>query len=84
MLLAADGAGKSTVMGHLQLAEPMSTDVDLPALDKAGILAAAASIAVGIPVDLRDTATGLSAQHPAAPPSSAMQPGSTPDDSGNS
>ena len=37
MLLAADGAGKSTVMRHLQLAEPACTKVNLPALDKAGI-----------------------------------------------
>jgi hypothetical protein len=37
VLLAADGAGKSTVMRHLRLAEPASTEVTLPGLDKAGI-----------------------------------------------
>jgi len=37
VLLAADGAGKTTVMRHLRLAEPGSAEVNLAAFDKAGI-----------------------------------------------
>jgi hypothetical protein len=37
VLLAADGAGKSTVMRHLRLAEPASTEVNLPGLEKTEI-----------------------------------------------
>ena len=37
VLLAADGAGKSTVLRHLRLAEPASTEVSLPGLEKAEI-----------------------------------------------
>lgn len=65
VLLAADGAGKSTVLQHLQLAEPVCTEVNLPAYDAAGIRQKLQqAVAAGGPVYL--DALDIAARHVSA------------------